>query len=174
MPPKRTSSRKRALDEANVIDKDSAIDKDNSVNRNKDTVDNGNSKKKRIDTKHEVKVLQEDFQSLKDTISSLQDTVASLSEKLGSNTNSPTEISAHSAIEDNPQTGFSSDKEVSGKPTRPSFGVSPNDICHYDIVSPGLRAEILSGKDVNLESLLIPDFHTEGAISRSSAEGSHL
>lgn len=53
-----------------------------------------------------------------------------------------------------------------GKP-KPSFGMSPNDVSHYDIISPSIRKDIIQGKNVNLALLLLPDNHAESLIQRS-------
>ncbi|XP_061171068.1 macrophage mannose receptor 1-like [Saccostrea echinata] len=44
--------------------------------------------------------------------------------------------------------------------SRPSFGVPATSITDIDIISPEVRQQIVAGKDVNLNTLLIPNYET--------------
>ncbi len=40
-----------------------------------------------------------------------------------------------------------------------SFGVSSDSVCHVELITPQQRKDIISGKDINLATLLIPSYH---------------
>ena len=64
-------------------------------------------------------------------------------------------------------------EEAMGNPLLADRGIPSDNLPHIEVISPNIKAQIISGKDVNLAALLIPGFNGD-IIQRTIAVGSHV
>lgn len=88
------------------------------------------------------------IQALVDTMTGMQAVMTKLINNEDKQKSLPTLADVYSARHDS----FASREQQ----TRRSYGVSPEDIPHMDLMAPSLRRQIIEGRDVNLATLLIP------------------
>ncbi len=55
-----------------------------------------------------------------------------------------------------------------------ALGVASDSLPHVDIVNPSVRKDIISGKDINLASLLIPGYKSDSTLVRHLVQGSEV
>ena len=111
-----------------------------------------------VETPRTRSTVQDDIQSLRGTVSELTKTVSELSNAVSANSQAMAAGRPNLPAPDSSVPASNSHEPEATNGLLNTRGVSADELPHVDVVSPAIESQILSGKDVNLAALLIPNY----------------